>query len=41
MRAYVLESCHQLPLPISKYIILFFVDKHLEKRENYSKKKGS
>jgi hypothetical protein len=29
-----------LPLPISKYIILFFVDKHFEKREkNYSKKK--
>jgi len=38
MRAYLLEICHLLPFPISKYIILFFVDKHFEKRGNYSKK---
>jgi hypothetical protein len=38
MRAYLLEICHLLPFPISKYIILFFVDKPFQKRENYSKK---
>jgi hypothetical protein len=28
-----------LPLPISKYIILFFVDKHFEKREKTTQKR--
>jgi hypothetical protein len=39
MKAYLLEICHMLPLPISKYIILFFVDKHFEKREKTTQKR--